>query len=98
MSFSIDIQSTSNPSILKFETNKFLSRHDSFEFHNIDEAKPSPLAQKLFYLPFVKTVYIAQNFIAIQKYDIAEWSDVQDEVKSQILEYLNSFQTYLSIV
>ena len=82
MSFSIDIQSTSNASILKFETNKFLSRHDSFEFHNIDEAKPSPLAQKLFYLPFVKTVYIAQNFIAIQKYDIAEWSDVQDEVKS----------------
>ena len=90
MSFSIDIQSTSNASILKFETNKFLSRHDSFEFHNIDEAKPSPLAQKLFYLPFVKTVYIAQNFIAIQKYDIAEWNDVQDEVKSQILEYLNS--------
>ena len=36
MSFSIDIQSTSNPSILKFETNKFLSRHDSFEFHNIE--------------------------------------------------------------
>lgn len=90
MAFTLEIHPTSNPSIVKFETNQFLSRHDSFEFGNIDEAKPSPLAQQLFYLPFVKRVYIAQNFIAIEKYDIAEWSDVENEVKEQILDYLNA--------
>lgn len=89
-SFTVEIHPTTNPSIKKFETNQFLTKHDSFEFNNIDEAKPSPLAQELFYLPFVKTVYIAQNFIAIQKYDIAEWDDVEESLKDQLLDYLNA--------
>ncbi|MDR9456344.1 MAG: NifU family protein [Salegentibacter sp.] len=87
--FAIDIHPTDKPGIVKFEANKFLTRHKSFEFHNIDEAKDSPLAQQLFYLPFVKTIYIAQNFIAIEKYDIVDWKDVQEEVAGQIQDYLN---------
>ncbi len=88
--FEIKIEATSNPGIVKFEANFFLTQHTSYEFENIDQAKNSPLAQQLFYLPFVKKVYIAQNFIAIDKYDIVEWSDVQEEVAEQIKEYLNS--------
>ncbi|APG60376.1 NifU family protein [Christiangramia salexigens] len=87
--FTIDIIPTTTSKIVKFEANKFLTRHESYEFKNIDEAKKSPLAQQLFYLPFVKTVYIAQNFIAIEKYDIVEWADVQQEVADQIKTYLN---------
>ncbi|MDO1502450.1 NifU family protein [Winogradskyella maritima] len=91
--FSINIIETSNPAILKFEANQFLTEHQSFEFNNIDEAKPSPLAQQLFYLPFVKKVYVASNFVAIERYDIVAWDDVKDEVASQIETYLNSGQT-----
>ncbi len=87
--FNIKIAPTTTPSIVKFEADKFLTRHENYEFKNIDEAAKSPLAQQLFYLPFVKTVYIAQNFIAIEKYDIVEWSDVQEEVAEQIETYLN---------
>lgn len=87
--FTIDIVPTTESRIIKFEANKFLTRHESYEFKNIDEASVSPLAQQLFYLPFVKTVYIAQNFIAIEKYDIVEWADVQKEVAEQIETYLN---------
>ncbi|HBY69495.1 MAG TPA: hypothetical protein DEG69_18170, partial [Flavobacteriaceae bacterium] len=78
--YSISIEPTNNESIVKFVANSFLTRSASYEFKNIDEAKPSPIAQQLFYLPFVKTVYISQNFIAIEKYDIVTWEDVQDEV------------------
>ncbi len=88
--FNINIEPTSNPSILKFETNQFLTRHESFEFGNIEEASKSPLAQQLFYLPFVKTVFIAQNFVAIEKFNIVEWIDIQEEVAEQIKTYLNS--------
>ena len=88
--FNINIQPTTNPSIVKFETNQFLTRHESFEFKNIEEAARSPLAQQLFHLPFVKTVFIAQNFIAIEKYNIVEWTDVQEEVAEQLKTYLNS--------
>ncbi|MCK8522416.1 NifU family protein [Aquimarina sp. D1M17] len=88
--FEIKIEPTSNPGIVKFEANYFLTQHTSYEFENIDQAKSSPLAQQLFYLPFVKRVFIAQNFVAIDKYDIVEWADVQDEVAEQIKNYLNS--------
>ena len=85
----ISIVPTSNDTILKFEADKFLTNHNSFEFNNIDEAKHSPLAQQLFYLPFVKKVYIASNFVAIERYSIVEWKDVQDEVAKQIEDYLS---------
>lgn len=88
--YSINIQPTSNAAIVKFETNQFLTKHESFEFGNIEEASKSPLAQQLFHLPFVKTVFIAQNFIAIEKYNIVEWADVQEEVANQLLEYMNN--------
>lgn len=88
--FNISIQPTNNENIVKFVANSFISRNNSYEFKNIDEAKPSPLAQELFYLPFVKTVYISQNFVAIEKYNIVDWSDVQEEVSAAISTYLNS--------
>lgn len=88
--FNIEISKTSNPNILKFNADSFLTQSSSHEFKNIDDAKTSPLAQQLFYLPFVKTVYISQNFIAIEKYDIVAWEDVQEEVSASIAEYLNS--------
>ncbi|AEH01249.1 NifU family protein [Lacinutrix sp. 5H-3-7-4] len=87
--FQVTIQETSNNSIIKFELNQFITQHQSFEFNNIDEAKESPLAQELFYLPFVKKVYITSNFIAIERFNIVEWKDVQDEVSEQIKAYLN---------
>ncbi|MGR7812447.1 NifU family protein [Lacinutrix undariae] len=86
----IKIQPTNNALILKFEADTFLTQHQSFEFNNIDEAKTSPLAQQLFYLPFVKKVYISGNFIAIERYNIVEWVDVQDEVAKQIEDYINN--------
>lgn len=88
--FEISISTTNYAGIVKFEANKFLLDGEGQEFANIDEAKGSPLAQKLFYLPFVKTVYIAQNFVAVEKYDIVEWTEVQDEVAEAIESHLNA--------
>lgn len=88
--FTVDIKQTNTPTIVKFETNHFLTDHQSFEFNNIDEASDSPLAQQLFYLPFVKKVYISVNFIAIERFNIVEWEDVQDAVAKQIEDYLNN--------
>jgi Fe-S cluster biogenesis protein NfuA len=86
----ISIKETQNPTILKFEFPDFITQNENFEFKNIDEAKNSPLAQQLFYLPFVKTVYISGNFIAIERFSIVDWNDVKDAVAEQIEEYVKS--------
>lgn len=86
----ITIKSTTNPSIVKFELEEAIIKGQNFEFKNIDETKNSPLAMQLFYLPFVKTVYISGNFIAIEKFSIVEWEDVQDAVANQIEEFIKN--------
>ena len=91
--FSITVVPTTNPAILKFETNQFITKSKSYEFKNIDEAKNSPLAQQLFYLPFIKTVFISGNFVALERFNIVAWEDVQDEVAQQLVEYLNAGET-----
>ena len=93
----IIIKDTQNPTILKFEFQDFITQNESFEFKNIDEAKASPLAQQLFYLPFVKTVYISGNFIAIEKYSIVEWDDVKNEVAEQIEKFVDDGGTIIKI-
>jgi len=85
----VTIKETQNPSILKFEFPDFITQNENFEFKNIDEAGASPLAQQLFYLPFVKTVYISGNFIAIERFSIVEWDDVKEAVAEQIEKFVN---------
>ncbi|MDF4221313.1 MULTISPECIES: NifU family protein [Maribacter] len=88
--YSITVVKTNNPNILKFETNHILVQRKNYEFKNIDDAKNSPLAQQLFHLPFIKTVYISGDFIGLERYDIVQWEDVKDEVAQQLVEYLNA--------
>ena len=85
---SIYAEMTPNPRVMKFVSNKLLLKSDSVEFKNIDEAKPSALATKLFHFPFVKEVFISGNYIAIAKFDIVEWDDVAQEVRMFITEFI----------
>ena len=81
-------ESTPNPKVMKFVANRTIIQGDSVEFMNIDEAKNSPLAMKLFHFPFVREVFIAKNFVSLTKYDAMEWEDVVMEVREFIREYL----------
>ena len=98
MSYIVKVERTQNKFINKFEINKFITNHLSFEYNNIDDAKNSQLAQELFYLPFVKKVYITPSFISIERFNIVEWEDVEEEVKNLIEKYLNSEKEVISEV
>jgi len=86
----IATKTTQNPAIIKFELDENIVRAENFEYKNIDETQNSPLAKQLFFLPFVKTVYISGSFIAIEKFSIVEWEDVQEDVAKQINEYISN--------
>ncbi|MHC5354029.1 NifU family protein [Myroides sp. LJL115] len=85
----IQIQNTSNPTIIKFVLPDFIVKGENHEFKNIDETANSPLARELFYLPFVKTIYISNNFIAVEKFSIVEWDDVKESLAQQIETFLD---------
>ena len=73
---------------MKFGTTRTLTSTD-IEYKNIEEAsKSSPLAQAVFSFPFVKEIFISQNYVSITKYDVVEWSDIHSELRSFIRTFL----------
>lgn len=84
---SVYAESTPNPAVMKFVANKKLVP-TSLEFTSMDTAKNAPLAQALFYFPFVKEVYMDENFISITKMESISWEEIVQEVRTFIREYL----------
>ena len=94
-SFNINTRIQLGDPIAHFEIDKPLGISHSIKFNNIDDAKNSPIVQKLFYLPFVKSVTLNNQSILIERFNILEWKEVIDEVCDQIKNYLNSGEIIL---
>ena len=86
--FKFTIATTDHPTRIRFVSNQPLG-DDQIDFSNVDDAGGFPLIQQLFYLPFVKHVHLTEKWIEVERFDILEWADVQDEVASQLADYLN---------
>lgn len=82
----IYIEQTTNPSIMKFVAPKIITKK-GYEYKNIEEAKASPLAQKLFQFPFVYKVIVSTNMVAIEKTAGVDWEDVANDLKIIINEF-----------
>jgi len=86
---SIYTEMTPNPETMKFVANKLLYPGKSIDFADETGAKPSPLAQELFTFPFIKSVFIASNFITLTKtMDTDDWQDVIPTIKQFLKDYL----------
>lgn len=92
---SVYAESTPNPAVMKFVANKKLVPA-SVEFTSIDSTKEAPLAQALFHFPFVKEVYMDENFVSITKYEITPWEEVTQQVRTFIREYIAEGKPVLS--
>ena len=88
-------ESTPNPDTQKFVTNKFLT-NQSIEIKDLDEAARVPLAYELFEYPFVKKVFISQNYISITKDKTLEWIEVNDAIRDFLKEYLQTKKNVIS--
>ena len=87
--FTIYAENTPNPQSMKFVANKLLINSEPVEFLNSESAGNSPLAKKLLQLPFVSSVFLAGNYVTINKIESIEWHDVVMELRIMITEFLN---------
>ena len=88
MSFTIYMESTPNPEVMKFVANKILTE-DSIELLNNKNSDQVPLAMELFKFPFIKSIFISYNFISITKNNDIDWHEISTEVREFINNYLN---------
>ena len=77
-----------NPETMKFVANKLLYPGKSIDFPDVESAKPSPLANELFGFPFIKSVFIASNFVTLTKTIDTDWQDVIPAIRQFLKEYL----------
>ena len=87
-------ESTPNPSAMKFVANKKITDH-TFSFQSANSAKDAPLVKELFNFPFIKEVFIDENYISISKNDTVQWEEVVMEIRGFIKTYLEEEKTIL---
>lgn len=85
---SIYTEMTPNPETMKFVANKLLYPGKSIDFPEESAAGPSPLAKELFAFPFIRSVFIASNFVTLTKTPDTDWSEVIPTIREFLKGYL----------
>jgi NFU1 iron-sulfur cluster scaffold homolog, mitochondrial len=81
-------EQTPNPETLKFVTNRMLYKGTA-DFKEAGLAETwSPLTLELFSFPYVKGVYICNNFVTITKEFNYAWEDIMLKLKEYIKQYI----------
>ncbi|MCB0554612.1 MAG: NifU family protein [Phaeodactylibacter sp.] len=81
-------EQTPNPESLKFVTNRMLYKGTA-DFREPEMAEEwSPMATALFGLPYVKGVYICNNFVTVSKEMNYDWADIMLKLKDFIKKYI----------
>ena len=83
----IHIEPTANPKVMKFVADYTLIP-GSLELDRNSDISEIPIAQELFNYPFVSTIFITANFIAVAKEDSVEWDVVSESLKNIIEDEL----------
>lgn len=82
-------EQTPNPESLKFVTNRMLYRGTA-DFREQELALEwSPLGTALFELPYVKGVYVCNNFVTVTKELSYTWEDIMLLLKDFIKNYID---------
>jgi Fe-S cluster biogenesis protein NfuA len=88
---SIYTEMTPNPETMKFVANKLLYPGKSIDFQDNSNVVASPLAAELFNFPFIKSVFIASNFVTLTKTtDTEDWYEIIPPIKQFLKEYLEN--------
>lgn len=89
-------EQTPNPESLKFVTNRMLYKGTA-DFRESRLAEEwSPLATALFELPFVKGVYVCNNFVSVTKELNYAWEDIMLKLKTFIKDYVEQGKTIIN--
>lgn len=88
MSFQVTYEPTPNPQSLKFILNEPIC-DETLEIKDRNQARRSPLAEKILGFPWAKTVFLGENFVTVTKEDWLEWDMICDPLSELIKEHLD---------
>jgi Fe-S cluster biogenesis protein NfuA len=81
---------------MKFVTNVMLFPDNSADFADEASAKESALATELFGFPFVKGVFIMNNFVTVTKTPDSEWMEIIPTLREFVKNYVEDGKEIIS--
>ena len=82
---------------MKFVVNRKLTE-ETISFEHVDAAVDAPLITELFNYPYVKEVFLDENYISIGKHDTIEWEDIVNEIRGFLKIYLEEEKPVLGLI
>lgn len=82
----IQIETTPNPSTLKFLPGRTVLEDGTLDFRSANDAKASPLADRLFGVSGVSGVFFGGDFITVTA-EVDDWSHIKPAILGGIMEH-----------
>ena len=86
----VQTEITPNPLTLKFIPGRIVMDNGTLFYKNIEEAKDSPFAKKLFNIEGIEGVFFGSDFITITKKQEVNWDTLKPLVLGVISDFYSS--------
>ncbi len=86
----IQTEATPNPATLKFIPGRDVLDSGTMEFNSTDAAERSPLAQKIFGITGVTSVFYGLDFVTVTKSEDNDWQHMKPAILGAIMEHYMS--------
>lgn len=91
----IQTEDTPNPETMKFLPSRLVVEKP-LEIESAAQAAVSPLAEALFKVEGVKSVFLGRDFISVTKKDAEEWQVLRPEILAVIMDHLTQDRPVLT--
>ena len=90
----VQTEVTPNPNCLKFLPGKKVSNSGSYEITTKDDIK-NELVRNIFSVNGVEGVFLGEDFISVNKYNLIKWDDIKHIVISLINDFYSDGKEYV---
>lgn len=91
----IQTEDTPNPSTIKFLPGMTIVESGVYEFKAGEDMTASPLAQRLYGIPGVVRILLAQDYVSVSKDDSTDWIMLKPMILAALMEHLSTGQPIL---
>ena len=86
----IEIQETPDSDVINFFPPQPLLKQGSAEFVDAKSIRKSPLAEQIFDIGGIASLFITADMISVTKQDTASWEDIKPLILAEIMDYLST--------
>lgn len=85
----IEIQTTPDKNIINFFPDQLVSQQGKAEFVDRKSLRKSPLAEQIFDVGGISSIFITSDMISITKNDEANWDELKPLILAEIMDFLS---------